>query len=246
MPSVFLSPSTQEFNLYPTGNSEEYYMNLIVDAMEPYLTASGITFTRNNPELTVGGSVRLSNAGDYNAHLALHSNASPAELAGQIQGTDVYFYQGSAEGEALAQLIAANLRNIYPHAELVNVVPNRTLYELIHVEAPTVLVELAYHDNPEDAQWIVDNIDPIAKALALSLTQYFGIPFVLPNTVQRGRVDTEGFDIFLRNRPTFSAVNAGIVPNGADVIITGESGEWYVMNYHGQIGYIPKMYITLL
>ena len=43
MPKIYLSPSTQEFNSYVTGGSEEYYMNLIADAMEPYLTASGIS-----------------------------------------------------------------------------------------------------------------------------------------------------------------------------------------------------------
>jgi len=246
MPSVFLSPSTQEYNQYVTGNSEEFYMNLIADAMEPYLAASGITYARNDPELTVGGSVQLANADDYDVHLALHSNASPPELSGQIQGSDVYFYQGSAAGEALAQLIVANLRSVYPHPELVNIAPNRALYELIHSIAPTVLVEIAYHDNVEDAQWIVNHIDSIARALALSLTQYFGIPFVLPNTVQRGRVDTEGFDIFLRTQPYFSAQTIGTVPNGADVMITGENGEWYVVNDNGLIGYIPKMYVTLL
>ena len=36
MPSVFLSPSTQEYNPYITGaGSEEYFMNRIADAMEP-------------------------------------------------------------------------------------------------------------------------------------------------------------------------------------------------------------------
>ena len=50
MPSIFLSPSVQEFNEYYDGSgSEEYYMNLIANAMEPYLVASGISFTRNNP-----------------------------------------------------------------------------------------------------------------------------------------------------------------------------------------------------
>ena len=36
MPELFLSPSTQEFNQYYDGSgSEEYYMNLIANAMEP-------------------------------------------------------------------------------------------------------------------------------------------------------------------------------------------------------------------
>ena len=53
MPSIYLSPSTQEYNAYYDGQgSEEYYMNQIADAMEPYLTASGIAFTRNTPDMT--------------------------------------------------------------------------------------------------------------------------------------------------------------------------------------------------
>ena len=52
MPSIYLSPSTQEFNPYVIGGNEEYYMNLIADAMEPYLYATGISFTRNTPDMT--------------------------------------------------------------------------------------------------------------------------------------------------------------------------------------------------
>ena len=45
MPKIYLSPSTQEYNPYVTGNgSEEYFMNLVADAMEPYLLANGIQF----------------------------------------------------------------------------------------------------------------------------------------------------------------------------------------------------------
>ena len=43
MPIIFLSPSTQEWNSYVTGSgSEEYNMNLLADAMEPYLLSNGI------------------------------------------------------------------------------------------------------------------------------------------------------------------------------------------------------------
>ena len=62
MPIVFLSPSTQEYNLFYDGNgSEEYYMNLIADAMVPYLEASGITVARNTPEDTALTSAQKSN-----------------------------------------------------------------------------------------------------------------------------------------------------------------------------------------
>ena len=77
MPSIYLSPSTQEYNPYITGaGSEEHFMNLIADAMEPYLTANTIRFGRNTPEMTAASSIRQGNAGNYDFYLALHSNAS--------------------------------------------------------------------------------------------------------------------------------------------------------------------------
>lgn len=247
MPSVFLSPSTQEYNLYVTdGRSEEYYMNLIADALEPYLVASGIDFERNDPNLTVGGSVRLSNAGNFDIHLALHSNASPPAHAGEVRGIDVYFREGSASGEAMAQLIVDNMAAIYPLPDLVRIVPNNTLYELRNTRAPAVLAEIGFHDNADDAAWVRDNIDSIARALALSLTQYFGIPLVLPGTVQRGMLTTDGFSVNLRSGPSFGSSVVTTVPNGASLLITGQSGEWYVVDYNGQVGYIYSGYITLV
>lgn len=181
MPSIYLSPSVQEYNQYVTGTgSEEYYMNLIADAMVPYLRASGITFTRNNPYDTLSQVIAQSNAGNYDFHLALHSNAAPENLSGAIQGPDVYYYATSVQGQRAADIFANNLKAIYPNPNLVATIPNTTLAELRRVKAPANLIELAYHDNYEDAQWIINNIDSIARNLVLSLTEYFGIPFVEP------------------------------------------------------------------
>ena len=49
MPDVYLSPSTQDYNPYIIGGSEKHYMNLLADAMEPYLSSSGISYGRNDP-----------------------------------------------------------------------------------------------------------------------------------------------------------------------------------------------------
>lgn len=49
--------------------------------------------------MTLGEAIRESNAGYYDLHLALHSNAAPEELAGKIRGTDVYYYPYSALGK---------------------------------------------------------------------------------------------------------------------------------------------------
>ena len=39
-------------------------------------------------------------------------------------------------------------------------------------------MEVAYHDNVEDATWIVSNIEEIAENLSLSLADVLGVPFV--------------------------------------------------------------------
>lgn len=180
MPSVFLSPSTQEYNLYAGGGNEEQYANLIADAMEPYLRASGITYGRNNPSGTVSNSIATSNAGNYDFHLAIHSNAAPPNLAGTIKGPDVYYYTNSSAGRRDAEIIANNLKEIYPMPSLVTVVPTTTLAEVRRTRIPAVLVEIAYHDNPEDAAWIRNNVDAIARNLSLSVADILGVDFVSP------------------------------------------------------------------
>lgn len=180
MPSVFLSPSVQEYNPYVNGGTEEQYMNLIADAMVPYLLASGIEIGRNNPDEPLAAAIAASNAGNYNLHLALHSNAAPLSLSGQLRGPDVYYYAASRRGLDAATIIANNLKWIYPDPDLVDTVPNTTLAELRRVRAVSVLVEIAYHDNFEDARWIKDNIQSIAYNLSVSVADFLDVNFVEP------------------------------------------------------------------
>ncbi len=179
MPSIYLSPSTQEFNPYVIGGTEEYYMNLIADAMEPYLYATGIEFTRNTPDMTAASSIAASNMGNYNLHLALHSNASGG-TSGSVRGSEVYYYPTSVNGRRAAEIIANNLSIIYPVPNDVRAIETTRLGEVRRTRAPSVLIEYAYHDNYEDAVWIRDNINAIAQNTVLSLADYFEIPFQMP------------------------------------------------------------------
>lgn len=180
MPRVYLSPSLQEYNLYVNGGTEEEITNLIADAMEPYLLASGIEFTRNRPEMSLGEAIAASNAGNYDLHFAIHSNAAPESLVGKLQGVDAYYFYNSPYGREMADIVTENMKQVYPDGEKVQSVATATLRELRRTNAPAVLVEVGYHDNVEDAQWIKENIDQIAKALAKSIADYFGVPFRQP------------------------------------------------------------------
>ncbi len=244
MPSIYLSPSVQEYNQYTIGGSEEYYMNLVADAMEPYLRSTGIRFTRNDPNQTVGAAIRESNAGAYDLHLALHSNASPASLAGQLQGTDVYYYANSRQGRRAADIIAENFKRIYYNPSKVRAIPTTALVEVTSTNAPAVLVEIAYHDNVQDAEWIRDNIQPIARNLVQSLAQYFEIPFVESTPPRQGTVTAQGA-LNIRSRPNLHAEVLAQAPTGAPVTVVGQWEDWYVVQYGDVIGYAFAQYIDV-
>ena len=205
MAFLYLSPSTQEYNPYVNGGNEEYYMNLLADELEPYLRASGISFTRNTPDMTAATSIAASNAGDYDLHLALHSNATAGDQAGTTTGIDIYYNPDSSESLRAAQLIQQQLKTVYPDPSKVAIVPTTSLGEVYKVRAPGVLAELGYHDNPSDADWIRNNLPAIARSLAIAVTEFFGLPFLEPQAPRVGVVDLNWGVLNLRAAPSTAA-----------------------------------------
>ncbi|MBQ7874859.1 MAG: SH3 domain-containing protein [Oscillospiraceae bacterium] len=246
MPTIYLSPSTQQANTYVTGGSEEYWMNLLADELEPWLTSSGIKFTRNTPQMTAASSIRASNAGNYDFHLALHSNAAPEGRYGEFQGIIAYYAPNSVSGEKAAVLIAENLGSIYPYPEGARAETTTRLGEVTRTRAPAVLVEIAYHDNVDDANWITANLERIAEKLALSMTQYFGIPLIAPMAPRTGRVATQSGGLNIRRYPSTGGAIIGSAPNGAVLTVLGQWNNWYTVNYNGTVGYAGADYIRLL
>ena len=116
MPRIYLSPSTQDWNPYVDGSgSEDYWMILLADTLEPYLYANTISFVRNTPEMTAASSIAQANSlGGFDFYLALHSNASGEGQAGKNRGIIVFYYPTSSDGQRAAELFAAQLRRVYP------------------------------------------------------------------------------------------------------------------------------------
>lgn len=238
MPDVYLSPSTQDYNPYIIGGSEKYYMNLLADAMEPYLSSSGISYDRNDPNGNAAAAVARGNRGNYRLYLALHSNAAPEIYEGMLRGPDVYYYPTSAQGKRAAEIIANGLREIYPEPELVNTRTSTTLLELKRSKAPAVYLELAYHDNEQDARWIADNIDAIAENLVISIADFLGVPYYPPIFPAEGTVSTRGGVLNVRRAPNMTSAVIGTLPNGRPVTITGALNGWYAIEFKNTTGYV--------
>ena len=244
MPIIYLSPSTQDWNMYVTGSgSEEYNMNLLADALVPYLLSNGIQYKRNRPDMTAASSIREANTGYYDLYLAQHSNPAPEGHYGEERGIIAFYYPGSVEGQRAAELIAQELRQIYPLPDKVTTRPTTTLGEVRQPRFPSVLVEIGYHDNYADATWVESHMDAIAQQLARALTELFGLPFIYPMEPEEGTVSVRYGTLNLRSYPAASGTIIAHMPDGAAVTVYGEWQGWYVVHYGNYVGYAAAAYI---
>jgi N-acetylmuramoyl-L-alanine amidase len=179
--SVYLSPSTQEHNI-GAGNygTEEMRMNQVADVTQRELLRHGVTVYRNKPEMTLTQVINNSNAKKPDLHQAIHSNAS----SGKARGCEVFCYKfGCGLGETLARNVYTELEPLTPTAD--HGVkqgkdfygPGKNMAEVANTNAPAALVEIAFHDNPDDAIWIVTHIEIIGIAIAKANLKTLEIPY---------------------------------------------------------------------
>ena len=179
MVDVYISPSVQDWNIgYGNYGTEEERMNLIADVLEYELRRHGVTTARNAPSMTLAEVVRDSNAQQPRLHVALHSNASQ----GQARGAEVYTHRFGGIGEQLANRVYEQLEEVAPTEgfgvkEGALTFGGKGMYELRRTIAPAILAEVAFHDNPEDAQFIIDNIYELGNAVARGVLEQLGITY---------------------------------------------------------------------
>ena len=142
--------------------------------------------------------------------------------------------------------MAENLKKIYPLPSKVRTEPTTTIGEVRKVRAPSVFLELGYHDNPDDAAWVQNNLDAIARNLVESLGQYFGIPFLEPRPARQAVVDVEWGALNIRSRPDRSAPIVARAYDGARLTVLNQWQGWYLVRFDGVVGYASSEYITLV
>ena len=115
-----------------------------------------------------------------NVYLAIHSNAGGDKYG--IHGAFGYYFPASSQSEQLASSIISEMDKIAVAKSNIKkplvdgmAAFNGTGYSDIRNPSfygiPSVLAEVEYHDNATYAQWIINNPDKIARALANSLEQ---------------------------------------------------------------------------
>jgi N-acetylmuramoyl-L-alanine amidase len=155
--------------MYASGlGTEKQHMQDIGGLVEQHLVRCGFEVRRNKPEMTLTQAVSDSNAWGPDVHVAIHSNA------GGGQGTECWHYTGSTKGQALALAVYNEVAQLTPAPDR-GVKHTQDLYEVAKTSAPACILEVAFHDRPEEAAWIVAHKAELAEAITKGICKYFGV-----------------------------------------------------------------------
>ena len=151
-------------------------MNKIADVVQQNLTEKGVIVYRNVPSAGINAWNAESNYVKADFHLAIHSNASGTRLA---RGIEIYVDKETSKALSIASVIYENLWQIYDGND--NPLYDRgikyargSLGEVNEDFLPCgSLIEVAYHDQYDDALWIMQNIENIGNNIANSIYSYY-------------------------------------------------------------------------
>lgn len=244
MSFLFLSPSTSDSDVFFAGQTECVWMNRLADEMTPYLTCSGINTARNEPDCTVNTAIRQVNLGAHDFYLALRTGAALEQMAGKLRGVTVQYCPDSPDSLKMAEILIDNMKTIYPLPKNVLAEPGKKTEAQLHLSAaPSCVAEVGYGDNADDAQWLAGQLPSIAKTMALAVTEYFGLPFLLPGSTYPAMADRQT-DLLGGPEPGFPVVSS--VAPGSLLTVYSEYNGWYVAQAGKLVGYIDMQAVTLL
>lgn len=178
---IYISPEDRASNVYASSalwnghtTNEKEQMGRCADYMERGLLRCGSFEVINAQYGNMYDRVKESNNWPSDMHVAPHTNG----FNGKAAGTRVHCYP-SDRSRRIGKLIQDRIAPLSPGAPDFLVEDDR-LYELRAPYMVAVLPEFAFHDNPEDAQWLVDNMGQIAEETVQAICEYFGVAYVPP------------------------------------------------------------------
>lgn len=239
---VFLSPSSQDWNKYIVGNTnEEAVCNMIADQVEAILERHNLLVVQNDPSDTPTQHAAAANAFNPDIIVPIHTNA------GGSRGCEVFCYNKdnkTAKGTILANKIYSEVSAITPSVDR-GVKTNTKFTEIARTKAPVAYVEVAFHDSKEDAIWILANIKQIATAISKGILNYFEIVYK-PEQIVYNEYKAKVTASYLRVRKTpDTSVTHNIVKSlkqGTVVVISEVKDGWGYVALEG--GWIFLKYVS--
>lgn len=158
---IYLAPSNQKDNVYYGGKTTEAKeCRAIANLVATNLKKHDILVKVGKATQSLWQQAQEANSWGADAYVAIHSNG----YKGETRGCEVWYYTGSKNGKDLAQSIYTPLEKLVGNGRKLK---NTTdLQDLKNPKMKSVIVEIAFHDNKLDAQYIVSHHKELATAIS--------------------------------------------------------------------------------
>lgn len=172
--TVYLSPSNQVDNTFAVGDTNEAAeCRKIAEKTAAILQQSGITVIIAEETASLQDKTAMG-ANNYGAYVAIHTNQ------GQGVGTDCFYNSASEASKALAQAVYDPVAELTPTADRGLMDGSQSdsetyQYEVAENSSPCCLIEVEFHDGENVGQWILNNEDAIAQAIATGICNYLQV-----------------------------------------------------------------------
>lgn len=240
---VYLSPSDQRRNTYAVGDTTEAIQcGRIAEACKAALERSGVEVMLGQYD-TMQNRVAESNLFRADLHVPIHSNA----CNGKATGTHLFCYSNTKDskgnyiidknsaGYRACKAVLDVLGPLTPGTpDVIRAYP--TLYEVKWPAAPTVYIEVDFHDVPRVAEWIIANTTVIGETIAKGLCNALGVKFVPgentpePVPVQPEQVETVDMKVRILRRGMKGAdvktLQAALIAYGFSCGAAGADGDF--------------------
>lgn len=169
---IYLSPSEQPENRYAYGNTNEKEQCCKIAAVtEKALKRNGFEVITGTAS-TLSARCNEANKWGANLYVPIHTNA----FDGKVSGTRMFYYSSTGEGCKACKAIYSVLAPITPgKSENITAKPN--LYEVKTPKAPTVYIEVDFHDVPDVAKWIIEHTEEIGEAICKGICNHYGVSY---------------------------------------------------------------------
>ena len=170
---IYISPSSQPDNVYAVGGTnEQEQCRRIAVALQKELERCGF-WCRAGMDGSMYTRAAESDKWGVDLHLPIHTNA----FDGKVAGLRIMVNQLGGEAEQIAKAIMKYLAPVTP-GESDGISAQPQLYEIKATDAPCVYIEVGFHDNPEEAKWIIDNTQKIAEMIARGLCEHYDVVYI--------------------------------------------------------------------
>ena len=192
MPKIFLSPSDQIHNVY-TGvdTNEAEQCGRIASLTKDALIRCGFEVMLMH-KYTMDEKVAEADKWGADAYCPIHTNATAKHNA---TGTHLFCYNKTGDGYKICAKVLEHLGPLTPGSpDTISV--RDDLYEVRMPDAPTVYIEVDFHDVADVAKWIVVHTKEIAEEICKGFCDYFGVKYISEDPVKLYRIQVGAF----RNR----------------------------------------------